>query len=192
MPSLAVTARSGGSNCPHLQMEKGSGRGEAQRAPRFRGGLSPARVPALPSCPPGRLPPSPQWHEEVEGSEAAAGGGCADVDPAFPGVPQGPHSGPLPRVLGPACRRGSATQRWTAVLRERRLFSHRGPLSLPGTLQDGQESCRSLTPSARGPRPGGGQWCPQQCSCAKELLPSQHAVLDLTNLPTKLNRGGRS
>lgn len=43
-----------------------------------------------------------------------------------------------------------------------------------------------------GAAPCGGPPCPQQCSCAKELVPSQHAVLNLTNLPTKLNRGGRS
>lgn len=33
---------------------------------------------------------------------------------------------------------------------------------------------------------------PQQCFYAKELVPPQHACLNLTNLPTKLNRGGRS
>lgn len=149
-------------------------------------------------------PPLGQQQEEAEGGAAAsAGGGCPDAHP------HGPCSSTPSRVLAPLCRSSS-------VLRVHRPSCDWDP-ACPCWARSGM--ARSpLTPSRpllgeAGPsaylglpRPGGPgscphtgghaltavELCPQQCSCAKELVPSQHAVLDLTNLPTKLNRGGRS
>ena len=132
------------------------------------GGRGGARMPATTS--PNALRPL----HGGGGSPCGSGGLSAETDPlrgaCAPGRPASSVTGPPPSPAGPP--------------------------------QDGQGRARCLTrspgeaspclPPAPGRHPAGGPPCPQQCSCAKELVPSQHAVLNLTNLPTKLNRGGRS
>lgn len=68
----------------------------------------------------------------------------------------------------------------------------RSPLAPSRTLLGEASPAACLGLGVRGAALAAVELCPQQCSCVKELVPSQHAVLDLTNLPTKLNRGGRS
>ena len=141
-------------------------------------------------------PPSLQETGE-HGEAARAGGGSNPQDHRTLGaaclqLPPGPLQGPCTRTFPgvPAATSGDLGPLCCVVLPARSWLS--------ATLRGGG----GLTPPrpppwTPAPQPGGHartavRLCPQQCSCAKELAPSQHAVLDLTNLPTKLNRGGRS
>ena len=143
------------------------------------------------------------WKTAEGGTAASADGrgGARMPAPTFPNVPSPLHGGGgsprgsrgLSAETGPlrgACAPGRPASSVTG-----------SPPSPAGPPRDGQGRTRGLTrspgrPALACPRaraaPCGGPRCPQQCSCAKELVPSQHAVLNLTNLPTKLNRGGRS
>ena len=114
--------------------------------------------------------------------------------PTLPSVPLGPRMATLPGPRGLSAERVPLRRSLAPGHPASSITGSR--LSLPS---QGGQPLRLPLPGVQGAAQIAGghalmavKLCPQQCSCAKELVPSQHAVLDLTNLPTKLNRGGRS
>ena len=193
--------------CPGLQREAPTARLCPPSSPRFPQRPPPGSAP-LPTTGGAALGADPDLPSLLENSRRRDSGlgwwarGCKDACRNFSKCPEAPAWGwglslwfrrPLCRDRPPA---------WSLCPGASCLLCHWAP-TRPGWASPGWPGARSLphslpgggqplpAPCARA-APCGGPPCPQQCSCAKELVPSQHAVLNLTNLPTKLNRGGRS